>query len=138
MRSEWKERGGLRAALFLAGLTKLLGCDGVVACLVHLSTLRRKISWLSSHLRINCFTIGFKGRHFPEDVMSFAAFFYLRQPAFHQDFEEITQERGVDADHALLNGTVAILRRNPLIHQTGSVKIEQKYSPIGVQSQMER
>ena len=90
------------------------------------------------NLYADCFMISFKGRHFPEDVMSFAAFFYLRQPAFYQDFEEITQERGVDADHAPLNGTVAILRRNPLIHQTGSVKIEQKYSPIDAQSQIEK
>lgn len=47
--------------------------------------------------------IGFKGSHYPKDVISYATFFYLRYAVSYRDLEEILAERGVDADHATLN-----------------------------------
>ena len=47
--------------------------------------------------------ISFKGKHYPNDVILFAVFFYLRYAVSYHDLEEIMQERGVDVDHSTLN-----------------------------------
>ena len=47
--------------------------------------------------------VDFKGAHYPNSVIVFAVFFYLRYPVSYRDLEEIMQERGVDVDHATLN-----------------------------------
>jgi putative transposase len=57
--------------------------------------------------------ISFKGCHFPKDVIVYAVFFYVRYPVSYRDLEEITQERGVDINHATLNRWV--VRYSPLI-----------------------
>jgi len=55
----------------------------------------------------------FKGAHFPKDVILYAVFFYVRYAVSYRDLEEIMAERGVNVDHATLNGWVA--KYSPLI-----------------------
>ena len=57
--------------------------------------------------------IGFKGKHFPKEVILFAVYFYLRYAVSYQDLEEIMQERGVDVDHTTLNRWV--IEYSPLV-----------------------
>ena len=52
-------------------------------------------------------TISFKGAHFPEEVILYAVFFYLRFGVSYRDLEEIMAERGVELDHATLNRWVS-------------------------------
>src|SRR5665811_2362253 len=47
--------------------------------------------------------ISFKGAHFPNDVILYAVFFYVRYGVSYRDLEEIMEERGVKVDHATLN-----------------------------------
>ena len=57
--------------------------------------------------------ISFKGAQFPQDVILFDVFFYLRYTVSYRDLEEIMAERGVIVDHATLNRWVA--KYSPLI-----------------------
>ena len=57
--------------------------------------------------------ISFKGAQFPEDIILFAMFFYVRYTVSYRDLEEIMAERGVEVDHATLNRWVA--KYSPLI-----------------------
>lgn len=45
----------------------------------------------------------FKGVHYPESVILYAVYFYVRYAVSYRDLEEIMAERGVDVDHATLN-----------------------------------
>ncbi|WP_372574774.1 IS6 family transposase [Ruegeria jejuensis] len=47
--------------------------------------------------------IEFKGAHFPQSVILFAVYFYVRYGVSYRDLEEIMGERGVSVDHATLN-----------------------------------
>ncbi|SED44926.1 IS6 family transposase [Rhodobacter sp. 24-YEA-8] len=47
--------------------------------------------------------MSFKGAQYPESVILFAVFFYVRYPVSYRDLEEIMAERGVAVDHATLN-----------------------------------
>jgi len=51
--------------------------------------------------------VDFKGVHFPKSVILYAVFFYVRYAVSYRDLQEIMAERGVDVDHATLNGSVA-------------------------------
>jgi putative transposase len=57
--------------------------------------------------------ISFKGAYFPEDVILYAVFFYVRYGVSYRDLEEIIEERGVNVDHATLNRRV--IDYSPLI-----------------------
>lgn len=57
--------------------------------------------------------ISFKDAQFPQDVILFAGFFYVRYTVSYWDLEEIMAERGVIVDHATLNRWVA--KYSPLI-----------------------
>ena len=57
--------------------------------------------------------ISFKGSQFPQDVILFAVFFYVRYTVSYRDLEEIMAERGVIVDHVTLNRWVA--KYSPLI-----------------------
>ncbi|MEJ5023007.1 IS6 family transposase [Ochrobactrum vermis] len=57
--------------------------------------------------------IDFKGAHFPNSVILYAVFFYVRYPVSYRDLQEIMAERGVDVDHATLNRW--IVRYSPQI-----------------------
>ena len=48
--------------------------------------------------------IDFKGAHYPQDVILHVVFFYVRYAVSYRDLEEILTERGVNVDHATLNG----------------------------------
>ena len=48
--------------------------------------------------------ISFKGAQFPREVILFAVFFYVRYTVSYRDLEEILAERGVQVDHATLEG----------------------------------
>ncbi|GKS68561.1 IS6 family transposase [Nitrosomonas sp. PY1] len=45
----------------------------------------------------------FKGCHYPEAVVLYAVYFYVRYSVSYRDLEEIMAERGVTLDHATLN-----------------------------------
>jgi putative transposase len=47
--------------------------------------------------------IVFKGAQYPEEVILFAVFFYVRYGLSYRDLEEIMAERGVSVDHTTLN-----------------------------------
>ncbi|EEB82362.1 transposase [Roseobacter sp. GAI101] len=47
--------------------------------------------------------ISFKGSHYPNDVILYAVFFYVRYAVSYRDLEEILADRGVHVDHATLN-----------------------------------
>jgi len=47
--------------------------------------------------------ISFKGSQFPQSVILFAVYFYLRYSVSYRDPEEILAERGVIVDHTALN-----------------------------------
>jgi len=57
--------------------------------------------------------IDFKGNHFPQSVILFAVFFYVRYGDSYRDLEEIMGERGVEIDYATL--TRWVVRFSPLI-----------------------
>ena len=42
--------------------------------------------------------ISFKGAHFPNDVILYAVFFYVRYGVSYRDLEEIMEERGVKVE----------------------------------------
>lgn len=69
--------------------------------------------------------ISFKGSHYPKDVILYAVFFYLRYAVSYRDLEEILAERGVDADHATLNGWV--VKYAPLI----AAEVQKRKSAAG-------
>ena len=48
-------------------------------------------------------SIGFKGRHYPKDVILYAVFFYVRCAVSYLGLGEIMSERGLQVDHATLN-----------------------------------
>ncbi|MFB8343904.1 IS6 family transposase [Brucella cytisi] len=48
-------------------------------------------------------TVDFKGAHFPQSVILYAVFFYVRYSVSYRDLQEIMADRGVDVDHATLN-----------------------------------
>jgi len=48
--------------------------------------------------------ISFKGNQFPQSVILFTVYFYLRHSFSYRDLEEILAERGVIVDHAVLMG----------------------------------
>ena len=50
--------------------------------------------------------ISFKGAYYPESVIMYAVFFYVRFGVSYRDLEEIMAERGVSVDHATLNRRV--------------------------------
>jgi putative transposase len=41
--------------------------------------------------------------HYPKHIILFAVFFYVRYGVSYRYFEDITQDRGVNVDHATLN-----------------------------------
>ena len=47
--------------------------------------------------------IDFNGAHYPQSVILFAVYFYVRFGVSYRDLEEIMAERGVAVDHATLN-----------------------------------
>jgi putative transposase len=47
--------------------------------------------------------ISFKGTNFPEDVILYAMYFYVRYAVSYRDLEDILAERDVSVDHATLN-----------------------------------
>lgn len=47
--------------------------------------------------------IDFKGSHFPNSVILYAVFFYVRYSVSYRELQEIIAERGVNIDHATLN-----------------------------------
>ncbi|WP_120632240.1 IS6 family transposase [Ruegeria sp. EL01] len=47
--------------------------------------------------------IDFKGAHYPQSVILFAVYFYVRYGVSYRDLEELMAERGVSVDHATLN-----------------------------------
>ncbi|MFA3919689.1 IS6 family transposase [Ruegeria hyattellae] len=47
--------------------------------------------------------IDFKGAHYPQSVILFAVYFYVRYGVSYRDLEEIMAERGVSVDHSTLN-----------------------------------
>src|SRR4051794_1220469 len=49
----------------------------------------------------------FKGRHFEATLILQAVPWYLRYPLSYRDIEELFLERGLEVDHATLNGSVA-------------------------------
>ena len=57
--------------------------------------------------------IDFKGTHYPQDVILYAVYFYVRYAVSYRDLEEIMAERGVPVDHATLNRWV--VKYSPLI-----------------------
>ena len=57
--------------------------------------------------------ISFKGAYFPEGIILYAVFFYVRYGVFYRDPEEVMEERGVQVDHATLNRWV--INYSPLI-----------------------
>lgn len=50
--------------------------------------------------------VDFKGTHFPQSVILYAIFFYVRYSVSYRDLQEIMVERGVEIDHATLNRLV--------------------------------
>lgn len=50
--------------------------------------------------------ISFKGAHYPNSVILYAVYFYVRFGVSYRDLEEIMAERGVVVDHATLNRCV--------------------------------
>ncbi|MDP5220243.1 IS6 family transposase [Ruegeria sp. 2205SS24-7] len=57
--------------------------------------------------------IDFKGAHYPQSVILFAIYFYVRYGVSYRDLEEIMAERGVSVDHATLNRWV--VKYSPLV-----------------------
>ena len=57
--------------------------------------------------------IDFKGTHYPNEVILYSVFFYVRYGVSYRDLEEIMAERGVSVDHATLNRWV--VRYSPRI-----------------------
>lgn len=47
--------------------------------------------------------IDFKENYFPQNVILFAVFFYVRYGVSYRDLKKIMVERGVEIDHATLN-----------------------------------
>lgn len=45
----------------------------------------------------------FKGVHYPNPVILYAVFFYVRYAVSYRDLEEIMAKRGVQVDHAALD-----------------------------------
>ncbi len=45
----------------------------------------------------------FQGNAFPQSVILYAIFFYVRYSVSYRDLQEIMVERGVEIDHATLN-----------------------------------
>lgn len=43
----------------------------------------------------------FKGAHYPNSVILYAVYFYVRCAVSYRDWEEIMAERGVDVDHEI-------------------------------------
>ena len=64
--------------------------------------------------------IDFKGAHYPQSVILFAIYFYVRYGVSYRDLEEIMAERGVSVDHATLNRWVV------------------KYSPLAARAAQKR
>ncbi|WP_372575205.1 IS6 family transposase [Ruegeria jejuensis] len=64
--------------------------------------------------------IDFKGAHYPQSVILFAVYFYVRYGVSYRDLEEIMAERGVSVDHATLNRWVV------------------KYSPLAARAAQKR
>lgn len=48
-------------------------------------------------------TIDFKGHQYPQSVILYAVFFYVRYGVSYRDLEEIMAERGIEVDHTSLN-----------------------------------
>ncbi len=48
-------------------------------------------------------TIGFKGSHYPKEIILHAVFFYVRNAVSYRDLEAIMAERGAEVDHATQN-----------------------------------
>jgi len=82
-------------------------------------------------------TITFKGSHFPQSVILFAVFFYVRYPVSYRDLQEIMAERGIEIDHATLNRWVvryapqiadqAQKRKRPTL---GSWRVDETYIKV--------
>lgn len=48
-------------------------------------------------------TIDFKGAHYPNSVILYAVYSYVRFGVSYRDLEQLMAERGVAVDHATLN-----------------------------------
>jgi putative transposase len=57
--------------------------------------------------------VNVKGAHYPEDIIFYAVFFYVRYGVSYRDLEEIMEERGISVDHSTLNRWV--VRYSPQI-----------------------
>ncbi|WP_435656237.1 IS6 family transposase [Brucella pituitosa] len=82
-------------------------------------------------------SIDFKGAHFPNSVILYAVYFYVRYAVSYRDLQEIMAERGVDVDHATLNRWVvrystkiaeqAQKRKHPTL---GSWRVDETYIKV--------
>ena len=48
-------------------------------------------------------TIGFKGAHFPQEIILMGVRWYVADPLSTRHVEELMEERGVELDHATIN-----------------------------------
>ena len=70
-------------------------------------------SWtMPGFLAIESLMISFKGVHFPQEIILYAIFFYVRYSVSYRNLEEIMEERGVKVDHATLNVGLSTIRRS--------------------------
>ena len=69
--------------------------------------------------------ISFKGSQFPQSIILFAVYFYLRYSVSYRDLEEILAERGVTVDHTTLNRWV--VKFSPLI----ALEAQKRKRPTG-------
>ena len=71
--------------------------------------------------------INLKELHYPKNVILFALFCYVRYGVSYRDLEDITQDRGGNADHATLNRWV--VKYSPVIVQLAKKKQDQRLLP---------
>jgi len=48
-------------------------------------------------------SIDFQGSYYPKDAILYAVFFYVRYAVSYHNLEEVMAERGLQADHTMLN-----------------------------------
>ena len=57
-------------------------------------------TWKAAEVNV---MVSFKGSQFPQDVILYVVFFYIRYAVSYRDLEEILDERGIQVDRATLN-----------------------------------
>jgi putative transposase len=76
--------------------------------------------------RVYRMSVDFKGAHYPESVILYAVYFYVRYGVSYRDLEEIMEERGAEVDHATLNRWV--VKFGPLM----AVQAQSRKKPTAV------